>query len=226
MDSPLNQNEFENVPLEADDVAEYLRQNPAFLIEQSDLLLDIQVVLGESGVVSLTQIQSEQYREKIKQLKSQLESLVTNARNNEHIYKTYAQLNIDIAQTSSMQELVELLASRFVSELGAQAVQLVLLDENTNPSNIVLSEIQQHSIFDKKLAQKDFYLGRLGKLEREALFPGVQAESVAIIKLGGNKPFGLLAVSSKDPLHFTPEMDLMLIDFLRKSLDYHIAKIL
>ena len=53
----------------SEDVANYLREHPQFLVENRELLLDIQVLLSTAGVVSLTQIQSEQYREKIKQLK-------------------------------------------------------------------------------------------------------------------------------------------------------------
>lgn len=209
----------------AEDVANFLRQSPKFLVEHRDLLLDIEVLLSEPGVVSLTQIQSTQYREKIKQLKTQLESLVGNARKNELIYKVYAQLNIDIAQTNTFDGLMQALSKGLLAELGLEKLQLVLLNSEINPVNVSLSEIQQHSIFDKKLAKSDFYLGRLGKLEREALFPDAKAESVAIIKLGEDKAFGLLAIASQDPLHFNPEMDTMLIDFLRKSLNLHIPKL-
>lgn len=209
----------------AEVVANFLRQSPNFLVEHHDLLLDIEVLLSAPGAVSLTQIQSKQYREKIKQLKTQLESLVGNARKNELIYKVYAQLNIDIAQTDTFDSLMLVLSKRLVAELGLEKLQLVLLNSKINPANVSLSEIQQHSIFDKKLAKRNFYLGRLGKLEREALFPDAKAESVAIIKLGEDKAFGLLAIASKDPLHFNPEMDTMLIDFLRKSLNLHIPKL-
>jgi uncharacterized protein YigA (DUF484 family) len=209
----------------SEDVANYLREHPQFLVENRELLLDIQVLLSTAGVVSLTQIQSEQYREKIKQLKTQLESLVGNARKNEDIYKAYAQLNIDVAQTTDFESLMQALSKGLVKVLGLEKLQLVLLNSELMPSNIVLSEIQQHSIFDKKLAKTNFYLGRLGKLEREALFPDAQAESVALVKLGENKAFGLLAIASKDPLHFTPEMDTMLIDFLRINLNLHIPKL-
>jgi uncharacterized protein YigA (DUF484 family) len=209
----------------SEDVANYLREHPQFLVENRELLLDIQVLLSTAGVVSLTQIQSEQYREKIKQLKTQLESLVGNARKNEDIYKAYAQLNIDVAQTTDFESLMQALSKGLVKVLGLEKLQLVLLNSELMPSNIVLSEIQQHSIFDKKLAKTNFYLGRLGKLEREALFPDARAESVALVKLGENKAFGLLAIASKDPLHFTPEMDTMLIDFLRINLNLHIPKL-
>ena len=216
---------MESSKITNDDVAAYLRKNPAFLIENRELLFDIQVVLSQQGVVSLTQIQSEQYRDKIEVLKSQLDSLVSHARKNEEIYKAYAELNIDIAQTSTVEALNQTLEARLVHDLGLEKVQLILLNHKDTTSNIELSEIQQHSIFDKKLSKTNFYLGRLGKLERQAIFPDAQAESVAMIKLGEQKPFGVLAIASKDPLHFTPEMDTMLIEFLRKNLNFHILKL-
>ena len=222
--------------LSGEDVASFLRNRPDFLVKNRELLIDIQVLLSEKGVVSLTQIQSEQYREKIKHLKSQLDKLVSHARKNEEIYKAYAQLNINIAQTTTFDELIDSLNYGLIKQLGLEKLQLIIIDTSvlfsgdpsTSPgvgTDISLSEIQQHSIFDKKLAKTPFYLGRLGKLERQALFPEAQAESVALIKLEQQKVYGLLAVASKDPMHFSPEMDTMLLEFLRQNLSLHIPKL-
>ena len=54
-------------------VSQYWLEHPSFLIDNPDLLVQIQVQNQENGVVSLTQIQAGQSREKIKQLKAQLE---------------------------------------------------------------------------------------------------------------------------------------------------------
>jgi uncharacterized protein YigA (DUF484 family) len=103
-----------------------------------------------------------------------------------------------------------------------------------------LSEIQQRSLFDKKLARQPFYFGRVGSIEKEALFPKAKAESVALVLLSDVDPLqstssqnaqskpksiGLLAIASKDPLHFEPEMDTVLVDYLRKNLNFHLSRL-
>jgi hypothetical protein len=217
-------------------VAAYLLANPSFLTDNPDLLLNIQVHLQENGVVSLTQIQAAQSREKIKQLKSQLDEIVSNARQNEKIYTTYAQLNLDLAKASSHDELEKALHKHLVNTLGLESVRIVLTnDQNTSEENPPLSEMQQRSIFDKKLAREPFYFGRVGNIEKEALFAKAQAESVALILLSEEEesqssnskplPIGLLAISSKDPMHFKPNMDTVLVDFLRKNLNYHLSRL-
>ncbi|MFT6267496.1 MAG: hypothetical protein ACJAVV_000294 [Alphaproteobacteria bacterium] len=222
-------------------VAKYLLANPSFLIDNPDLLAQIQVQLQENGVVSLTQIQASQAREKIKLLKSQLEELVTNARLNEIIYKTYAELNLDLAKASCFTELEACLTKHLVGTLRLESARIVLLnDENSNQQP--LSEIQQRSLFDKKLARQPFYFGRVGSIEKGALFPKAKAESVALVLLSESLPaqntasnnavaqskpptIGLLAIASKDPLHFQPEMDTVLVDYLRKNLNFHLSRL-
>ena len=222
-------------PVNKDSVANYLLENPSFLLENPELLIEIQVQLQEKGAVSLTQIQASQAREKIKQLKSQLEDLVTNARQNEIIYKTYADLNLDLARANSMSDIDASLKKHLVDGLGLETAHVVLL-ENGSESTHQLSEIQQRSIFDKKLARQPFYFGRIGKIEKEALFPESEAASVALVLLSQTdnsknktlkpKPIGLIAIASNEPLHFQPDMDTVLVDYLRKNLNFHISRLL
>ena len=215
-----------NIELSPDVVAQYLIEHPSFLIENTDVLLNIQVALQENGVVSLTQIQAEQYREKIKQLQSQLEKLVNNARINENIYKVYALLNIAISKANSSEKLVNVLQEHLLDQLDLEDISLVLLPNNTDDnSKPLFSEIQHHAMFEKKLARNRFYLGRLGKLEKETLFPKASANSVAIVQIGEEQPIGLLAIASKDATHFSPNMDTTLLDFLRLALNAHIPRI-
>lgn len=227
----------EKPPITKEQVAKYLLANPRLLIDNPDLLTQIQVQLQQIGAVSLTQIQSAQSREKIQQLKSQVDDMVKNARKNEFIYKTYAQLNLAIASTQHYNELQDCIERHLVGILGLEATQIMVLDEaNTNAS--ALSEIQQHAIFEKKLAKNYFYFGRISNLEKAALFPNAQAESVALVLLtppqddGEHNPCakktvtkGLLAIASKDPLHFEPGIDTVLLDYLRQNLNIHLNRL-
>jgi uncharacterized protein YigA (DUF484 family) len=232
-DTAENSERVDNtLALNKESVANYLLENPSFLIDNPDLLVQIQVHLQENGVVSLTQIQASQSREKIRQLKAQLEEMVTNARQNELIYKTYAELNFELARSSSVSELESNLNKHLVNTLGLESAHIVLLNSEDKEQQL-LSEIQQRSLFDKKLARQPFYFGRIGNIDKEALFPKLKAESVALILLTENEdghkkasPIGLLAISSKDPLHFQPDIDTVLVEYLRKNINFHLNRLL
>ncbi len=215
-----------------DSVAKYLLEHPSFLIENPELLAQLQVQLQAHGVVSLTQLQAEQAREKIKQLKLQLEQLVSYARTNEKIYKTYAQLNVDLAKTQTISEIEQTIQRHLVSGLGLEAANLLLINMPEHKPEQALSEIQHRSIFDKKLAKSDFYFGRIGTIEKAALFPNANAESVALIRLSSDSDqvqtpdtIGLIAIASNDSMHFQPKMDTVLVEFLRKNVNLHVQRL-
>lgn len=216
-----------NHTVNKDTVAKYLLEHPSFLIENPDLLLQLQVQIQDNGVVSLTQLQTEHSREKIKQLKSQLEQLIDNARRNELIYKTYAELNLDLARASSIEEIKTCIQYHLVESLGLETAQLMLMASSKEETK--LSEIQHRSIFDKKLANTYFYFGRVGKVEKTALFPNANAESVALIKLSAqvnsHEAIGLLAIASDNPTHFQPGVNVDLVELLRKNLNFHLHRL-
>lgn len=223
-DAHLTEEEPATSPLSAESVAKYLNNNPSFLIENPDLLLEMQVALQDNGVVSLTQIQIEQYREKIKQLKSQLDQLIHNAVSNERIYTNYAKLNIEIARVNTVDKLILKLQEYLIDGLGLEDINLLLLKPQEG-QEALLSEIQHHALFEKKLSKTPFYLGRLGKIEKETLFPNASANSVALIRIGDEETLGLLAIASSKATHFGPNMDTMLLDFLRLSLNFHVQRL-
>jgi len=223
-DAQLTEDEPAASPLNAESVAQYLSDNPSFLIENPDLLLEMQVALQNNGVVSLTQIQIEQYREKIKQLKNQLDQLIHNAVSNERIYTNYAKLNIEIARVNTVDKLILKLQEYLIDGLGLEDINLLLLKPKEG-QEALLSEIQHHALFEKKLSKTPFYLGRLGKIEKETLFPNASANSVALIRIGDDETLGLLAIASSKATHFGPNMDTMLLDFLRLSLNFHVQRL-
>jgi len=216
----------ETPTLTAHAVAEYLNVHPDFFLTYPDVLAELQVHHQNRGVVSLTQLQSEQYRDKIKSQKKQLEKLITNARRNEDIYKTYAQLNLAIAKCADFAELEQTLHIHVKGSLGLQEVHLYPFASDKLKADKLLPEIQQRSIVDKKLGRADYYFGRLGKNEKQLLFNEQDVESVALIQIGEHKPIAILAISSTDPLHFTPDMDTTLLSYLRDFLSFQLPKLL
>ncbi len=209
-------------------VTEFLRKHPNFLLESDGLLSELNIIAKEEGFVSLNKRQTEQQQLKISALQKQLSELINNARRNEEIYKTYAKLNIELSKATTCDKIHELLQSYLVGILHVTAVKLFLIDEtNKGP----LSELHMHKLFEKKLAKSHFYLGRLSKMEVSALFDDEDAKSLALVHITNDfnaesKSEAMLAIASKDPAHFEPDMDTSLLNFLRLSLNYHYFKVM
>ncbi|WP_395339780.1 DUF484 family protein [Ningiella sp. W23] len=213
----------------AHDVAVYLQDHPDFFLSYPEVLAELHVHHTNKGVVSLTQLQSEQYRDKIKTLKKQQDKLIANAKRNELIYSTYAKLNLALIKCTDFSALENVLHEELCQSLGLSEAHIYPFSQNAGSvqsDNGRISEIQQRSLLDKKLNGKDFYFGRLGQNEKNVLFPDEVAESVALMTIGDDKPIALLAIASKDPLHFTPDMDTTLLSYLRDFLSFHLPKLL
>lgn len=210
--------------LDADEsaVIEYLRKHPDFFNQYPELLTELQVNHQNEGIVSLTQIQLEQYRAKVKKQKRQLESFINNAARNEQIYLAYADLNFAISKSQSVTEVEQHLQTHLCSVLGMDAVSMTVVSAPYNR----LPELPNYSLLHKKLAKRDVYLGRLSKHEKEALFGDIDVGSVALVKIEMQQHTGILSVAASDDAHFSPDMDTRLLDYLRLYLEFHLQRIL
>nr|WP_136251318.1 DUF484 family protein [Ningiella ruwaisensis] len=228
------QKNHETAPIQAKDIVAYLQQNPDFFLQHPQVLSELQVHHQNKGVVSLTQLQIEQYRDKIKSQKKQLEQLIHNAKRNETIYTTYADVNLAIAKSSSIQELNSILSTQLCKALGlSQAVLYPFNDAIDSPYK--LPELQQRALLDKRLNKQPFYFGRLNQHEKQVLFSMNEdaqksVESVALIVIGTDKdnvqekPIALLAIASENPLHFSPDMDTTLLAYLQAFLTHQLKQ--
>lgn len=207
--------------LTAQEVGDFLRANPDFFVKSNDLLTELHIIQEKQGVVSLTQLQLDQYREKVKQQKKQIEDFIHNAKVNEKLYFEYADLNLLISMSQTMEELQQALDKHLCQHLGMLATNLVIVP----PKQDELADISTQSLLHKKLATKDFYLGRLSKHEKAALFENLEIGSVALIRIECPSMVAVLSVASKDDMHFTPEMDTSLLEYLRRYLACHLHRI-
>ncbi|MEM0911655.1 MAG: DUF484 family protein [Pseudomonadota bacterium] len=203
------------------DVGEFLRANPDFFVRHNELLAELHVIQEKQGIVSLTQLQLDQYRDKVKSQKKQLESFIHNAKVNESLYYAYADLNLAISTCQSMESLQQALEQHLCHQLGMLATNLVVI----TPRDDDLPDLSTQSLLHKKLAKKEFYLGRLSKHEKNALFDDIDIGSVALIKIDCEPMIAVLSIASSDDSHFIPEMDTSLLDYLRRFLICHLERI-
>lgn len=71
----------------AEQVSQYLIENPDFFIQHPSILEQLQIPHAQKGSVSLVEIQSEQLRKKVRLLNYKLTQLISIAKQNEKIYR-------------------------------------------------------------------------------------------------------------------------------------------
>ncbi|MDP5039327.1 MAG: DUF484 family protein, partial [Paraglaciecola sp.] len=154
-------------------------------------------------------------------LNYKLNLLISIERQNEQIYRVYADLNLRLLAAESMEELELILEEIMQERLKLESVVIKpFVGANAFP------EIQRRLFIEKRFRRDKFFFGRLSEHERKLLFSDQEANSVALLLLGDLGELGMLAVSSKDASHFNPDMDTLLITQLQQFLSILIPKLL
>lgn len=207
--------------LDAEQVANYLLENPEFFSRFPQLLEKINIPHAHKGSVSLVELQSEQLRKKVRSLTHKLNQLIAIAKQNEAIYRVYADLNLRILKCTNFADLILILEEVIQENLKLASVTL-----KPFKGAYAFPEIQQRLFIEKRFKQSQFFFGRLSDHERKLLFGDQDANSVALLLIGEQSDIGLLAIGSKDPGHFNPDMDTLLITQLQQFLGILLPKML
>jgi len=212
--------ESENL-IDAEQVAAYLLENPEFFTKFPQVIEKINIPHVHKGSVSLVELQSEQLRKKVRSLTHKLNQLISIAKQNEAIYRVYADLNLRILRCTNLDDL------KFVlEEVIQENLQLASVTLKPFKGAHALPEIQRRLFIEKRFKRHKFFFGRLSDHERKLLFADQDANSVALLLIGDLGELGILAIGSKDPGHFNPDMDTLLITQLQQFLGILLPKML
>jgi len=195
-------------------VRAYLLENPDFFEQFPDVSEKLVIPHAHKGSVSLVEIQSEQLRKKVRQLNYKLTQLVSIAKQNEKIYRVYTDLNVQLLRCESVAEVQYTL-----EDVLQERLQLSSAVIKSFKGPHAIPELQRRLFTEKRFKTSRFFFGRLSQHERQLLFGESSAESVALMLLGDHQEIGILGISSKDPSHFTPEMDTLLLQQLQQVLN-------
>lgn len=198
----------------AQDVREYLNQHPDFFSQHPDVVEKLVIPHDKKGSVSLVELQGEQLRKKNRLLTHKLSQLITIAKQNEEIYRVYADLNMQLLACRFFSEVQNTLEEVVLDKLKLSAVTL----KSFSGAN-ALPEIQRKLFIEKRFKKETFFFGRISQHEKQLLFPVGAVESVALMLLGEKGELGILAIGSGDAGHFNPEMDTLLITQLQQFLN-------
>ncbi|MFT4994957.1 MAG: hypothetical protein ACI965_001999, partial [Paraglaciecola sp.] len=103
LDLPSSFDEPDSLTVEQ--VSHYLASHPNFFAQHGSLLINMQIPHAQKGTVSLVELQAEQLRKKTSLLNHKLNQLISIAKQNEEIYRIYADLNLRILKCDSLADL-------------------------------------------------------------------------------------------------------------------------
>lgn len=196
--------------LTADQVAEYLRQNPGFFENHVDILMNLQVPHPHGGrAVSIGERQLVAAREKSRLLEEKLRELIAFGEDNDAVGEKVHRLSCRLIEATSLDAALDTLYLDLLDHFAVPHVAVRLwnvAEENpdTKEFGAVAAEMRG---FVEKLPSP--YCGHHAVYESQAWFgeAAPHLKSFALVALRREDlAFGVVALASEEPKRFYPEM--------------------
>ncbi len=203
------------------EVADYLRAHPEFFQNNPSLLAQLDIPHACGGAVSLVEYQISVLRDQNQQMKKKLRELVQAGRDNDRISERMHRLTQSLLEAESFETTVAHLSASLKNEFKADASALRLFRLPADVAEAHPDLACERS--DPRLAPFDQFLhagrplcGRLRNEQLEFLFPEQRDEigSAAVLALGPQGEWGMLAVGSLDEDRFHPGMGTLFLSRL------------
>ncbi|MCC5888826.1 MAG: DUF484 family protein [Gammaproteobacteria bacterium] len=207
--------------LSAEDVATYLRDHPDFFVGRDALLGELLLPHGSTGSVSLVERQLKVLRERNQSMRRRLNEMVRTARQNHRLFERTLELTLRLMETAGTEARLRRLEDGLTSGFDLDAVAMHGIEtEGFSPdlrrAIAVTSEADAQPTVGHLLRPGRIVCGLLREPELAFLFAGQEADVASAAVMPVEVPGGLLllALGSRDPNHFTPDMGTMFVRFL------------
>ncbi|MBD2857412.1 DUF484 family protein [Spongiibacter sp. KMU-158] len=221
----------DNLPSEAE-VQRYLRNHPGFFLQNEDILADLKLAHQSGKAVSLLERQVEVLRDRNKDMRNRLSSLLDNAQHNDILFERSKSLILSIIEAKRAEELSQVLCRKLVNDF----------DNIDYASLIVFADPKQIGSSQLKVVSPERAREKLGNLLRSGkgvcgvlradelsfLF-GEHAGhvgSAALMPVRAGNIDGVLAVASKNPAHFKSSMGTMFLEYIVEVINRCLPKTL
>jgi uncharacterized protein YigA (DUF484 family) len=196
--------------LTADQVAEFLRQNPGFFENHVDLLINLQIPHPHGGrAVSIGERQLVAVREKSKLLEDKLRELIQFGEENDAVGEKVHRLACRLIDAPGLDATLDTLYLGLLDHFAVPHVAVRLwrvAEENPQTKEFSAVATEMREFVDKMPAP---YCGNHAVYESQSWFgeAAPHLKSFALIGLAREGlTFGVVALASEDPRRFYPEM--------------------
>lgn len=196
--------------LSAEEVAEFLRQNPGFFENHVDVLMNLQIPHPHGGrAVSIGERQLVALREKSKLLEDKLRELIQFGEENDAVGGKVHRLSCRLIEATSLDAALDTLYLDLLDHFAVPHVAVRLWNvAEENPETKEFSPVapEMRGFVEKMQAP---YCGGHAVYESQAWFgeAAPHLKSFALVRLERDGlTFGVVALASEDPQRFYPEM--------------------
>ena len=196
--------------LTAEQVAEFLRQNPGFFENHVDILTNLQIPHPHGGrAVSIGERQLVAVREKSKLLEDKLRELIQFGEENDAVGEKVHRLACRLIEATSLDAALDTLYLDLLDHFAVPHVAVRLwrvAEENPDTKEFAAVAAEMREFVEKMTAP---YCGHHAVYESQAWFGEAAAhlKSFAMFPLKRDgMVFGVVALASEDPRRFYPEM--------------------
>lgn len=201
-------------------VKNYLANNPDFFEKNPQLLTNIALNHESEGATSLVERQIKVLRERNQVMQGQLIDMLQAAHNNEQLLLDCNKFMLELLKTDNLRELCASIITLLKQNFKLDNVALVLTGSfpPADPAQVFSSTSEIKSLLNCQFPDNQPLCGRLEISPKTALFGErcQDLQSFALIPLGEQCEFGLLALASKDVSRFDPDMGTLFIELIAK----------
>jgi hypothetical protein len=206
--------------LGADQIADYLRKNPEFFIEQEGLLADLSLPHESGKAISLLERQVTILRDRGIEARQKLNNLLENARNNDQLFDTTRNLVMALLRANNLTEIVAVAQENLSNHTNIDACQIILIEQpQLDVSNAVKTDSEKNlkTDFADVFRLKRTHCGTLTQDQIDYLFAdsGKNIRSTALCPVVNNSEvFALLAFGNQEENFFNINLDTLFLDFI------------
>jgi uncharacterized protein YigA (DUF484 family) len=196
-------------------VAAYLAANPSFFQRHPDLVAELKVPHSSGGAVSLIERQVDLLRDRLETERRRLAHLIARARDFETLSGHLHRISLQLIAAPDLERVQTVLHEALCRDLNADAVSLKLFPVGPETGG---TDPTVNAFLD--LIDREHCLCGPLDAERSAVLFGEQSENVhsaAIIPVRADARSGILAIGSRDPERFGPDMGTDLLDRLGQT---------
>lgn len=211
--------------ISAQQVAEYLRQNPGFFEQHTELLSLLSVPHPCGAAVSLVEKQLQLLRSQNRSLEKKLAEILDIARNNQKLSDQLQLFGKKVLSATSLEQIIAAAEDTLRENFEVEYVKLLLLDD-IKAATEKISSTQLAASFSGFLSNNKPKCGNLQQHQLKLLFATELAniKSAAIVPLSGVRDIGILALGSSNQERFHPLMGVFFLEQLANMLTNSIAK--
>jgi uncharacterized protein len=208
-----------------DQVADYLRRNPDFLVDKPALLAEMNLPHNTHGqAISLVERQVSVLRDRNKDMRHRLNKLLENARTNDHLFEKTKRLVLALLDTQQLDDCMDALFFGFQQEFSIHYSQVLLIDTEhqslptpANQQARLVSRSDAQTFLPAMLRNPRAICGQLDDEQQRFIFGDhanlIGSTAIAPMLLD-NQLLGIIAIANRDPHYYRSSMNTLFLNFI------------